>query len=198
MKHKIYILIGIFLLCIPIVMHANIRKYTPQNGDIIFQSSKSFQSTAIKIGTLSTYSHCGIIVIKNDKPYVLEAHKGVELTPLNKWINRGTFFHHYKIMRLKKPQALKINYTLGVPYDLDFKFDNGKYYCSELVWKIYNDNNICLCTPKQLKQYYFLNLSTLQKQIKKRNFNLNQYVVSPSDLIKSKKLKTVTFGFNIN
>ena len=50
--------------------------YHPQDGDVIFHVSESSQSTAIKLGTLSRYSHCGIIIMKKGKPYVLEAEKG--------------------------------------------------------------------------------------------------------------------------
>ena len=199
MKKKIFWLLGIvvFLMISVLTLEYTVRTlgYTPQNGDIIFQSSQSSQSTAIKIGTLSKYSHCGIIVMKDNKPYVLEAHKGVELTPLNKWIDRGLLCNHYKIMRLKDFKRLKINYTLGIPYDLDFRFNNGKYYCSELVWDVYKDNNINLCNPKQLKEYHFLNVPLVKKKIKERGFTLEQSVVAPSDLIKSNKLKTVAYGF---
>lgn len=199
MKKKIFWLLGLAVILITstLTLTYTIRtiKYTPKDGDIIFQSSQSFQSTAIKIGTVSKYSHCGIIVMKNDKPYVLEAHKGVELTPLNKWIDRGVLCNHYKIMRLEDAKKLKINYTLGIPYDLDFRFNNGKYYCSELVWDIYKDNNINLCNPKQLKEYHFLNVPLVKKKIKERGFTLEQSVVAPSDLVKSNKLKTVAYGF---
>lgn len=199
MKKKIFWLLGLAVILIisTLTLTCTIRtiKYTPQNGDIIFQSSQSSQSTAIKIGTLSKYSHCGIIVMKNDKPYVLEAHKGVELTPLNKWIDRGLLGNHYKIMRLKNSKKLKVDYTLGIPYDLGFRFNNGKYYCSELVWDIYKDNNINLCNPKQLKEYHFLNVPLVKKKIKERGFTLEQSVVAPSDLVKSNKLKTVAYGF---
>jgi uncharacterized protein YycO len=199
MKKKIFWLLGLAVILIisTLTLIYTIRtvKYTPKDGDIIFQSSKSFQSTAIKIGTVSKYSHCGIIVMRNDRPYVLEAHKGVELTPLNKWIDRGVLCNHYKIMRLKDAKKLKINYTLNVPYDLDFRFNNGKYYCSELVWDIYKDNNIDLCNPKQLKEYHFLNVPLVKKKIKERGFTLEQSVVAPSDLVKSNKLKTVAYGF---
>lgn len=199
MKKIIFWLLGtvVFLVISVLTLEYTVRTigYAPQNGDIIFQSSQSSQSTAIKIGTLSKYSHCGIIVIKDHKPYVLEAHKGVELTPLNKWIDRGLLGHHYKIMRLKDFKRLKINYTLGIPYDLDFRFQNGKYYCSELVWDIYKNNDIYLCNPKQLKEYHFLNVPLVKKKIKERGFTLDQSVVAPSDLVKSNKLKTVAFGF---
>jgi hypothetical protein len=199
MKKKIFWLLGIavFLIASILTLKYTVRtmKYVPQNGDIIFQSSQSSQSTAIKIGTLSKYSHCGIIVMKDNNPYVLEAHKGVELTPLRKWIDRGLLGNHYKIMRLKDSKKLKINYTLGIPYDLDFRFKNGKYYCSELVWDIYKNNDIYLCNPKQLNEYHFLNVPIVKKKIKERGFTLEQSVVAPSDLIKSNKLKTVAFGF---
>lgn len=199
MKKKIFWLLGLAVILVistlTLTYTVKTVKYTPKDGDIIFQSSQSFQSTAIKIGTVSKYSHCGIIVMRNDRPYVLEAHKGVELTPLNKWIDRGVLCNHYKIMRLKDAKKLKINYTLNVPYDLDFRFNNGKYYCSELVWDIYKDNNIDLCNPKQLKEYHFLNVPLVKKKIKERGFTLEQSVVAPSDLVKSNKLKTVAYGF---
>lgn len=169
--------------------------YTPQTGDIIFHSSKSSQSAAIKIGTLSPYSHCGIIIVKDNKPYVLEAENGVELTPLKVFINRGMLGKHYRIMRLKQPKNIHINISTGGKYDKDFLFNNGKYYCSELVWEVYKHNEILLANPKQLKEYHFLFLPSLQEHITKRGFDMNQEVIAPSDLIKSPKLKTVYFGW---
>ena len=43
-----------------------------REGDVIFQTSQSQQSPLIQIATRSKISHCGIIVMKNGKPYVLE------------------------------------------------------------------------------------------------------------------------------
>ena len=42
-----------------------------KEGDVIFQTSQSKQSPLIQIGTRSKITHCGIIVMKNGKPYVL-------------------------------------------------------------------------------------------------------------------------------
>jgi hypothetical protein len=172
------------------------KPYVPKTGDIIFHSSKSGQSTAIKIGTLSPYSHCGIIVVKDNKPYVLEAENGVELTPLKSFIERGLLGKHYRIMRLKHPKDIHVNIPTGGKYDKDFRFNNGKYYCSELVWEVYRQNGIILTESKQLKEYHFLFLPSLQKHIVKRGFNMDQEVIAPSDLIKSSKLKTIYFSFN--
>ena len=39
--------------------------------------------------TASPVTHCGIVIEKGDKLYVLEAENGVELTAIDKWIDRG-------------------------------------------------------------------------------------------------------------
>ena len=103
--------------------------YEPQHGDVIFHVSKSNQSAAIKLGTLSRYSHCGVIVMENGKPYVIEAERGVEKTPMKTWLRRGQMFYHYRIMRLKQPQELTFRYKslLGIPYDTKFRFNMTAY-----------------------------------------------------------------------
>lgn len=169
--------------------------YTPQQGDVIFHVSESSQSAAIKLGTLSRYSHCGLIIKKNGKLYVLEAENGVELTPIRQWLKRGKMCHHYRVMRLKDEQKLNLPYKLGGRYDRAFRFNNGKYYCSELVWELYGKNNINLCLPKELQDYHFLYLPMVQKHIKSRGFTMEQKVVAPIDLVKSHKLKTVSYGY---
>ena len=169
--------------------------YTPQQGDVIFHVSESSQSAAIKLGTLSRYSHCGLIIKKNGKLYVLEAENGVELTPIRQWLKRGKMCHHYRVMRLKDEQNLNLLYQLGGRYDRAFRFNNGKYYCSELVWELYGKNNINLCSPKDLQDYHFLYLPMVQKHIKSRGFTMDQKVVAPIDLVKSHKLKTVSYGY---
>ncbi len=77
----------------------------------------------------------------------------------------------------------KIRYKkyLGMPYDLAFKFDNNKMYCSELVYVIYKDQlGIQLCEPRKVSTY---NTLGLKKFMKKRNISFDQYVVAPSDLL---------------
>lgn len=169
--------------------------YEPQNGDVIFHVSESGQSDAIKIGTLSRYSHCGIIIMKKGKPYVLEAERGVELTPLSQWINRGVMGKHYRVMRLKKETELELKYLLGGKYDKSFQFNNGKYYCSELVWEMYKKNGILLCEPKEIQDYHFLYVPEVKRQFVTRGFKMDQKVVAPVDLVKSKELKTVAYGY---
>lgn len=60
-----------------------------KEGDVIFQTSQSKQSPLIQIGTRSKITHCGIIVMKNGKPYVLETLQPLVFSLLNKFIARG-------------------------------------------------------------------------------------------------------------
>lgn len=162
----------------------NVKEF--KEGDIIFQTSKSKQAPFIAYATMSNKTHCGIIVEKDSKIYVLETLGTIKLTPIQTFINRG-LFKKYWIKRYTN-EKLKVNYKkyLGIKYDLSFKFNNEKYYCSELVYSIYkNDFNIELCKIKQLKEY---NLLGLNNQIKVRGMDKEQFVVSPSDLFESKYL----------
>lgn len=199
MMKRIFLItsIGLFAFFIGRGAYYMVRNatYKPQHGDVIFHVSKSSQSAAIKLGTLSRYSHCGIIIMKNGKPFVLEAENGVELTPMSKWLKRGRMWDHYRVMRLNDEQKLSLPYSLGGKYDRAFRFNNGRYYCSELVWELYKKNNILLCDTKQLKEYHFLSLPLVKNKIKERKFNLDQYVVAPVDLVKSHKLHTVSYGY---
>ena len=201
MKRKV-ILITLAALALVFIARATYfiignATYQPQHGDIIFHVSESTQSAAIKIGTLSRYSHCGIIVIENGKTYVIEAENGVERTPIRQWLKRGKMGHHYRVMRLKNVASPTLAYkkTLGIPYDKAFRLNNGKYYCSELVWELYKEKGILLSDPNPLSDYHFLYLPVIQKHAKKRGFTPDQLVVPPSDLLHSKHLRTVTYGY---
>ncbi len=96
MMKRIFLItsIGLFAFFIGRGAYYMVRNatYKPQHGDVIFHVSESSQSAAIKLGTWSRYSHCGLIIKKNGKLYVLEAENGVELTPIRQWLKRGKQF----------------------------------------------------------------------------------------------------------
>jgi hypothetical protein len=79
-----------------------------QNGDIIFQTSKSSQSKAIQLATNSEYSHMGLIYETNGQLFVYEAVQPVKLTKLDEWIKRGEN-SHYVVKRLKDSEKLLTN-----------------------------------------------------------------------------------------
>lgn len=175
---------------------------TVQDGDILFQTTVSRQSLAIKIATKSDYTHCGIVFTKNGKPYVFEAVTTVSWTPLENWVQRGVK-HHYVLMRLKKDQALtpdalqrmrdSITLFAGKEYDLLFQWSDAKIYCSELVWKLYQKAGIELCALRVFRDYD-LDHEAVQTIVKER-FGLDmpwdEKAVAPSDLMNCALLEVV-------
>ena len=166
-----------------------------REGDVIFQTSLSQQSSLIKMGTRSTITHCGVVVMKDGKPYVLETQKTLVIIPLEEFIVRGKDGQYW----YKRPKLdnIKIKYSdyLGKPYDLAFKFDNGKFYCSELIYDIYLSRlGIELCKPKKIDDYLILGthrIPKIKRAMKKRDITMNQYAVAPVDVFNSKELKFV-------
>ena len=79
-----------------------------REGDVIFQTSLSQQSPLIQIATRSKITHCGIIVMKNGKPYVLETLKTLVVTPLDKFIARGEDGKYW--LRRSNKENIRIKY----------------------------------------------------------------------------------------
>jgi hypothetical protein len=123
------------------------QPYAPHDGDIVFQTSRSAQSTAIQRATHSPYSHMGIVNLRNGAPFVFEAVEPVKLTPLEEWVKRGRG-GHFVVKRLRDaaqvltPTAIRRMVEVGRTfegrhYDLTFEWSDDRVYCSELVWKVY-------------------------------------------------------------
>ena len=201
---KAIIISGIILLLLTLPFSSMVTEtFTAQTGavknvkegDVIFQTSQSEQSPLIQIGTRSMITHCGIVVMKGGKPYVLETQRTIVLTPFDKFIARGKD-GRYWLKRSKKDNIkIKYNSYLGKPYDLAFKFDNGKFYCSELIYDIYkNQLGIELCKPKKVGDYLIIETDKLPKiemAMKKRGITKEQYAVAPVDIFNSEHLNGV-------
>ncbi len=175
-----------------------------QNGDIIFQTSKSSQSKAIQLATKSKYSHMGIIY-KNDGQFVVfEAIQPVKTTPLTEWIKRGED-SHYVIKRLKNANKILTTETLskmkdvgekyqGKNYDIYFEWSDDKIYCSELVWKIYKEGaNIEIGHLQQLSDFDLTNDIVKQKLNERygSEIPMTEKVISPISMFNSDKLELV-------
>lgn len=178
-------------------------EYKFKDGDIIFQTSESKQCEAVRIATNSKYSHCGIIFIENGKTMVYEAVQPVKMTPLKQWIAQGKD-NKYVVKRLKNTSILLTDSSLekmkqcglgfnNKDYDLYFEWSDNKIYCSELVWKIYNEVNIELCPLKKLKDFNLKDplVQDIMKERYGNNIPYNEKVVAPSDLFESDLLETV-------
>jgi hypothetical protein len=167
-------------------------------GDIIFQTSRSAQSQAIQQATASRYSHMGLILFRLGKPCVFEAAATVHYTPLAEWIARG-IGDHYVVKRLKTaqqtltPDALKklrktAETFVGKPYDLTFAWTDERIYCSELVWKIY-DRALGIRIGKLQKIREFnLKAPAVKQKIRERYGNripLEETVIAPQAMFDS-------------
>lgn len=201
---KILLTLGVLLVAIAIPLRSWLieplsAQDTPitdvREGDVIFHTSQSSQSPLIQIGTRSHITHCGIVVIKDGEPFVLETLKTLVLTPLDKFIARGKEGKYW--LKRSDKENIKIDYAhyLGKPYDLAFSFDNDIYYCSELVYDIYkNQLGIELCKPKQVGDYLILGTDKLDKienTMQRRGITKEQYAVAPVDVFESEYLHSV-------
>lgn len=126
-------------------------------GDIVFQTSNSKQSPFIQHATGSKWTHCGIVVYKGDKPYVLEASNVVKLTPFNEWKARSSNFTKERL--IDNCPKIKYKKYLGKPYDTSFRLDNDKYYCSELVYDIYKNQLGVEFKLRKVSSYNILGLN---------------------------------------
>lgn len=120
------------------------RNYTPQAGDIIFQSlPHSRLVNAIEGATGSPYSHCGIVAKEDGNWVVYEAYRNVEVTNLREFIFRGRK-QGFAVYRLKDqhqhlvtPTLEKVSSFVGRPYDVRYRMDDEAIYCSELIYKAF-------------------------------------------------------------
>jgi len=175
-----------------------------RDGDIIFQTSRSGQSEAIQKATHSRYSHVGIIFLREGKPYVYEAVKTVQYTPLKKWISRGEGGFHV-VKRLREadntltPEAVtKLRQAAekfrGKPYDLTFEWSDDRIYCSELVWTIYDRGIGVQVGRLQKLQDFDLTDVVVKTRMRERYGNhvpLEETVISPGEMFSSDVLKVV-------
>lgn len=121
--------------------------FNPRNGDLVFQSTKSQLGPAIEIATGSSITHVGMILIDNDSAFVYEAVGPVRRIPLMEWIDLGVE-NKFCVKRLRNagdiltPDILQkmrgvFSEWEGRDYDLQFQWSDDRFYCSELVHKIY-------------------------------------------------------------
>lgn len=132
----------IFLLGLTTAFAQNIDL---KDGDLLFQDMDCGPlCDAIEAVTEgyngADYSHMGMVYNRNDTLYIIEAAgTAVRLTTFEKFKKNTT--KPMLVGRLKAehttliPNAIVFSLQqMGVPYDDEYVYDNGKYYCSELIY----------------------------------------------------------------
>lgn len=127
--------------------------YVPRTGDLLFQAEGCSEfSSAIADATAWSDSvrfvHVSIVALNDDgTPYVIEASakSGVVCTEWNDFLSSSPMINNKPAVVVKRveadfaidevvPRALE---HLREEYDWSYRPDNGKMYCSELVYDSY-------------------------------------------------------------
>src|SRR5437773_3573503 len=83
-----------------------------QDGDIIFQTSRSSQSLAIQRATHSPYSHMGIILYRSGRPFVFEAIATVRDRKSTR-LNSSHITISYAVSCLKKKKKVHLSISIA-------------------------------------------------------------------------------------
>ncbi|MCD6020027.1 MAG: YiiX family permuted papain-like enzyme [Bacteroidetes bacterium] len=175
---------------------------TPVNykeGDIIFQTTSGETGKAIQLATHSQYNHCGVLFLENNKWVVYEAVQPVKKTSLTEFNARGK--GTVKRLANASLSANDINKLKAVfktyenkNYDEAFNWSDDRFYCSELVYKLYDYAlHTPLCKPRKLSDFDLSHPLVKQKLNEKYNnqIPLNEPMVSPEDIFSSALLVPV-------
>jgi len=195
---------AILLFVVVAVSCSRFSGYAPRAGDIVFQDLESAQGQAVKLATGSQYTHCGIVFDVEGKFMVFDAVGPVRMIPLQEWIRKGVNRH----VVAKRLDTLRRSLTgetlqqmrlvaerhLGKEYDLVFSWSDDQMYCSELVWKVYQEGMGFELTPLRQLGSFQLDHPVVKAKLQERygdSVPLAQPVVAPSDLFDSENLKLV-------
>jgi hypothetical protein len=178
--------------------------YEPRDGDIVFQDSQAPESLVIQLATDSPYSHVGVVLINDGDPVVWEAVNPVTKTPFGEWVARGRDGHFVakrlvdadEVLGVEGARKLRqaVRSFAGRPYDFRFSWSSDAIYCSELVWKSYdNALGIRLSTPRRMGDYNLAH-PAVREQLGERFGDavpMDTPVVSPAALFDSPRLRKV-------
>ena len=153
MKRLIYM----SLLFVVAMTACNKAPYEPYKGDLLFvvgEESSEFSEAITKSTAhheMLKYDHVAIVDVVGDSACVVEASSrgGVVVTPWSEFMESAKMADGRVGVVVKRVNvavdvdaAVKIARAhLGEEYDWSFRSDNGKMYCSELVYESYLDNN---------------------------------------------------------
>ena len=133
----------LFIFLVPIYIFAQSSKL--KTGDLLFQKMNCGDlCDAIHAVTEgyqgNDFSHLGLVYIQNDSIFIIEAAgnavRKVTLEQFSKNTNTTMYIGRVK-NKYKKILPEVIDFSLqqiGTPYDEEYLYNNGSYYCSELIY----------------------------------------------------------------
>lgn len=145
-----------FVILSLLILSCQKNSFELKEGDILFQDlDKDSIDNAIEKVTKTAlnynFTHVGIVVKDKNELKILEAiSTGVQLTSIEKFLNRNLKNGKPKVVvgklnpkfnALLEP-AIEYGKTLiGLPYDNIYIIGDNNYYCSELLYEMFNHIN---------------------------------------------------------
>ena len=183
-----------------------------RNGDLLFQDLDSsplcdaIEQVTSGFNNLK-FSHVGIVIIVKNNTYILEAFSnGVDTITLDQFLNRS-LNHKNKpkvvVGRLIKeysqliPKAIEAGISLiGKQYDEEFKINNNKFYCSELIYDMFlkaNKNHAVFNLQPMTYKHQGKTLDTWLTYFKNLNIPIpeNEPGINPGGMSRSKKIDII-------
>jgi Permuted papain-like amidase enzyme, YaeF/YiiX, C92 family len=191
-----------------------------QEGDLLFQDLDCGDlCNAIEAVTVGVngknFSHCAMVVKVNDTLKVVEAiGDKVQINALKHFFERSndiTSISNITVTRLKREfrplianAVIFAKQQVGQPYDDEFILNNGKWYCSELIYEAFleaDKNKLFTLQPMTFKdpktKTYFPAWVDYYKQINKKipegELGINPGLISLSDKTEVVELDSIVF-----
>lgn len=121
-----------------------------QNGDLIFQNiycgslCDAINAVTSEVEKMN-FNHMGLVVLEGEKVFIIEASgTAVRKVSLEKFLSKSKEPHlvgriQEQFQRLIPKAITFAENQIGIPYDDAFIYDNGKYYCSELIYDAFKE-----------------------------------------------------------
>jgi hypothetical protein len=176
-----------------------------RDGDLVFQTSRSAQSAAVALATSSHLTHMGVVFLEGGEPWVLEAVEPVKRTRFEAWRRRGEGGRVW-VKRLRDARAILTpdvvarmralgNAWLGRHYDLQFRWDDERLYCSELAYKLYQRGAGVQIGQVQRAGDMALAHPEVQRKLRERfgdgTFSPDEPVITPQAMFDDPRLELV-------
>jgi cell wall-associated NlpC family hydrolase len=171
-----------------------------QTGDLVFHRSRSRQAAAIAAATASPLTHVGVVVVEQGEPWVYEAIQPVSRTPLETWAARAADgrieIHRLAAWDPGDGPALQVALSkrVGRPYDTAFTWDDERLYCSELVYKVFDEVTGVQLGARRAVGSFHVDAPGVAEALERRGIALSLEVVSPSDQAADEDLRLVCRG----
>lgn len=173
-----------------------------REGDILLQHFASKLGSVIADVSDSQYSHCGMVIYKNDQPHVIEAIGPVRIVSAEDWIKQGHLnqFTQLRPRSLNKAQISSVRREaekmLGRPYDIQYEWDDHKIYCSELIYKAFDRAlGVEIGRKQKLGNLNWKSHPLFIAYLAGGKLPLGRVMVTPESLIRDEQLQLVTSTF---